>query len=68
MLREDLITLVVQVDGKLRDKLEVAADLPKDEVEKVALASSKVQTFTQGRTIVKVVVVPGRLVNIVTKA
>jgi leucyl-tRNA synthetase len=56
---------VIQVNGKIRGKIEVAADASKDEVEKMALADTNVQRFTDSVTIRKIIVVPGRLVNIV---
>jgi len=59
------IEMVIQVNGKVRGKIQVAADAPKDEVEKLALADSNVERFTEGATIRKIIVVPGRLVNIV---
>ncbi|MCA1955645.1 leucine--tRNA ligase [Zymomonas sp.] len=62
---EDEITIAVQVNGKLRDTLTVARDLPKDEAEKLALASEKVIKMLEGRSPKKVIVVPNRLVNIV---
>jgi leucyl-tRNA synthetase len=64
-LKRDVVTIVVQVNGKLRDKITVAADASKEETETAALASARVQEFTNGKTIRKVIVVPGRLVNIV---
>ncbi len=64
-LVENTKEIVVQVNGKLRDKLTVAADATKEELEAAALASAKVQEFTAGKTVRKVIVVPGRLVNIV---
>ncbi len=64
-LVENTKEIVVQVNGKLRDKLTVPADASKDELEAAALASPKVQEFTAGKTIRKVIVVPGRLVNVV---
>jgi leucyl-tRNA synthetase len=64
-LVQDKIELMVQVNGKLRSKLSVAADLAKDAVEKLALADESVQKFTEGKEVRKVIVVPGRLVNIV---
>ena len=64
-LIEDEVEMVVQVNGKLRDKITVAVDAAKEDVEAVALASEKVQGFTEGKTVRKVIVVPGRLVNIV---
>lgn len=64
-LIEDEVEIVLQVNGKLRDRLSVAKDIAKEELEKLALASAKVIEFTRGLTIRKVVVVPGKLVNIV---
>jgi leucyl-tRNA synthetase len=59
------IEMVIQVNGKVRGKIQVAADASKEAVEKLALEDSNVQRFTDGVTIRKVIVVPGRLVNIV---
>ncbi len=64
-LARSTITVVVQVNGKVRDKLEVAADADKESIEHAALASEKVQKFTEGKHIRKVIVVPGKLVNVV---
>ncbi|WP_193213445.1 leucine--tRNA ligase [Luteolibacter marinus] len=61
----DEIELVVQINGKLRDKITVAKDADKDSVEATALASAKVKEQIEGKTVRKVIVVPGRLVNIV---
>ncbi len=64
-LVQDKIELMVQVNGKLRSKISVAADLAKDAIETMALADESVQKFTDGKEVRKVIVVPGRLVNIV---
>jgi leucyl-tRNA synthetase len=64
-LIEDELELVVQVNGKLRDKLTVKRDASSAEIEAAALASPKAAEWTAGKTIRKVVVVPGKLVNIV---
>lgn len=64
-LARETITLVVQVNGKLRDRIEAAADAPNDELEKLALASEKVQGYLDGKEVRKVIVVPGKLVNVV---
>ena len=66
LLEENTVPMVIQVNGKLRDKLEVPKDISREELEKQALASAKVKTFLDGVTVRKVIVVPGRLVNIVT--
>ena len=65
LLEENTVPMVIQVNGKLRDKLEVPKDISREELEKQALASAKVKTFLNGVTVRKVIVVPGRLVNIV---
>lgn len=64
-LVQDSIQYIVQVNGKLRDKIEVPADMDKVDIEAQAKASDAVQRHTDGKTIRKVIVVPGRLVNIV---
>ncbi|MBT7443472.1 MAG: leucine--tRNA ligase [Methylococcales bacterium] len=56
---------VIQVNGKLRDKIELKVGLDKAEVEKIALEQEKVKAFTDGKTIRKVIVIPNKLVNIV---
>ena len=61
------ITLVVQVNGKLRDKIEADESSSEDELKTLALSSPKVKEFTDGKTIVKTIVVPKKLVNIVVK-
>jgi len=61
------IELVVQVDGKLRDRVTVAADADKSAVEELALAADNVKAHLEGRQIVRTIVVPGKLVNVVTK-
>jgi len=64
-LVEDEVEIPIQVNGKLRDRLVVSKDASKEALEAAALASPKVQEFTSGKAIKKVVVVPGKLVNIV---
>jgi leucyl-tRNA synthetase len=64
-LVEDEVEMVVQVNGKLRDKITIAKDAPNAEVEQLALERDKVKEHTEGKTIRKVIVVPGRLVNVV---
>lgn len=64
-LEQDRIQLVIQVNGKLRGKLEVAKDTDKKTLEDLALADSNVQKFTDGHTVRKIIVVPGKLINIV---
>ena len=62
---DEVFTLVVQVNGKVRDKLEVPVGIPESEAQQLALSSPRVQTFLDGKSVNKTVYVPGRLVNVV---
>jgi leucyl-tRNA synthetase len=64
-LVRDAVTLAVQVNGKLRGTLEVPANIDKVEAERLALAEPHVAKFLAGMTVRKVIVVPGKIVNIV---
>ena len=64
---EDTKEIVVSVNGKVRDKFTCAADTPKEELENLAKQTEGYKKFTDGKTVVKVIVVPGKLVNIVVK-
>ena len=64
-LQVDSTLIVIQVNGKLRSKLEVPKDIGQEDLEKLALADETIQRFTAEGTIRKVIVVPGKLVNIV---
>lgn len=66
-LVDDEVEVAVQVAGKVRAKIIVAKDASKEDIEKVALADDKVQEYMAGKTLVKVIVIPGKLVNIVVK-
>lgn len=66
-LEQDEVQIIVQVNGKLRAKLMLGADTDKAQVEVQALTDENVVKFTSGKTIVKVIVVPNKLVNIVIK-
>jgi leucyl-tRNA synthetase len=61
------ITLVLQVDGKVRDRVEVSADLTEAQARELALNNPKVRRYLDGREVADVIVVPGRLVNVVTR-
>ena len=61
------ITLVVQVNGKVKDKIEADEASSEDELKTLAMNSPKVKELTEGKTIVKTIVVPKKLVNIVVK-
>src|SRR5690625_4602763 len=66
-LVEDEVEVVIQVMGKVRSKIKVAKDMSKDELETVALEDEKIKQWIEGKTVRKVIVVPGKLVNIVKK-
>lgn len=66
-LVDDEVEIAVQVAGKVRAKIVVAKDASKEDIEKVALADEKVQEYMAGKSLVKVIVIPGKLVNIVVK-
>jgi leucyl-tRNA synthetase len=59
------VELVVQVNGKLRSRLQVAADASEESIRAAALADPNVERFIEALTVRKVIVVPGRLVNVV---
>jgi leucyl-tRNA synthetase len=63
--KQDEVTLVLQVNGKLRDRVTVPAEISEEEARKVALENPNVQKFLEGRTPRQVIVVPGKLVNVV---
>ncbi len=65
--REDSVEIPIQVNGKVRARIQVAADMDAGEIEKIALADAKIIPYTEGKTIAKIVVVPNRMVNIAVK-
>ena len=67
LLASDVVNVVVQVNGKLRDRIEVAADAPEEEMVRLARESERVRRHLDGKEVVKEVVVPGRLVNLVVR-
>ncbi len=66
-LERRMVEIAVQVNGKLRGKLEVAMDTPQEELEKLALALDSVQSFIEGKQVRKVIAIVNRIVNIVAK-
>lgn len=66
-LVKDTIEIVVQVNGKVKEKIYVANNLSKEDLEKTALSSEEVKALTEGQNVVKVIAVPNKLVNIVIK-
>ena len=67
LLERDTFELVIQVNGRVRDRMEVAADLPEEELVARAKASPRVQAHLDGAEVRQTIVVPGKLVNIVTR-
>jgi leucyl-tRNA synthetase len=66
--RAETLVLPVQVNGRVRARLTVGVDTADDELRRLALADPHVEAHTAGRTVARVVVVPGRLVNIVARS
>ena len=64
---DDEVEIVVQINGKIRDKMLAPADIDRDGLQTLALESDRVKALTEGKSIVKVIAVPGKLVNIVVK-
>ncbi len=64
---DDEIEIVVQINGKIRDKILVPADIDKAGLEELALKNDKIKDAADGKTVVKVIAIPGRLVNVVIK-
>ena len=67
MAKEDEIEYPVQINGKLRSRVTVPADSPEELVRERALSEEKVKAALEGKQILKVIVVPGKLVNIVVR-
>lgn len=66
-LVQDEVTVVLQVNGKVRDRIQVPAEISAAELEKIVVSQPKVLEWTEGKTIVKVITVPGKLVNLVVR-
>jgi leucyl-tRNA synthetase len=67
LARDEKVTLVVQVNGKVRDRIQVAADISEDHAKDLAMNSELVKKYLEGQPIRKVIYVPGKLVNIVVR-
>jgi leucyl-tRNA synthetase len=64
---DERVTVVLQVNGKVRSRMEVAADTPADELERLAHEDERIQEWTHSKTVVKCITVPGKLVNLVVR-
>jgi len=67
MLRRSSVEIVVQVNGKVRSRLQVPSDTPEKRLEELALADADVLRHTEGKDVLKVIVVKNKLVNLVVK-
>ena len=67
LAKEEEVEIVVQINGKIRDRLFVAAGLSEEELQRLALAAPKVQAALDSKKVVKAIVVPGKLVNLVMR-
>jgi leucyl-tRNA synthetase len=65
LVRREVVTMVVQVNGKVRDRTEVPADVSEEEAERIALGLDRIQEWTAGKEIRQVIVRAPRLVNVV---
>lgn len=66
-LKDDTVTIVVQVNGKVRGKMDVDSSISKEDMESKAFTIDNVKEFTKDREVVKVITVPKKLINIVVK-
>jgi leucyl-tRNA synthetase len=64
LLKENTVTIILQINGKVRDRLDVPTQISREDLEKLALANERVQEHLTGKQIKKIIVVPGKLVNI----
>ena len=67
LAKQSDITFILQINGKIRDKVEITVDTPKDELEKIALNNEKIKQALEGKTVVKTIIVPNKLANLVVK-
>ncbi|HJR18873.1 MAG TPA: leucine--tRNA ligase [Actinomycetota bacterium] len=67
LLVEESLTMVVQVNGKVRDRIDIPAGTGEEEMQRIAMESERVRSHLEGKTVVKVIVVPPKLVNIVVR-
>jgi len=65
LLKEKTVILIIQINGKLRDKIEISYNLPKEEVEKIAMGREKIKKYITGKKIKKVIFVPNKIINFV---
>ena len=66
-LVKDTVEIVVQITGKIKEKINIAGDSSREEMEKIAVENDKIKALTEGKNIVKIIAVPNKLINIVVK-
>ena len=66
-LVKDSIEIVVQINGKIKDKINIPGDMSRDDMMKLADENDKIKALTEGKNVVKVIAVPGKLINLVVK-
>jgi leucyl-tRNA synthetase len=67
LVQVEQVTLVIQVNGKLRDRLSISVSITEEEAKKLAFESPKVKPHIEGKQIMKAIFVPGKLVNLVVR-
>jgi leucyl-tRNA synthetase len=67
LMQEKIVTWVVQVNGKVRDRLELAMDTPQEEVEQTILSRARIKEWTAEKNVFKIIFVPNKLANIVVE-
>ena len=67
LVKDETINLVIQINSKVRDTIEAPADIGEEEAKKIALASEKIKKWLEGKEVIKIIFVKGKLVNIVVK-
>ena len=65
LIKEEIVTLVIQVNGKVRDKIEVEVDISEEKAKELVISQKKVKNWIEGKEIKKVIFVPGKLINVV---
>ena len=66
-LVKDTVEIVVQINGKIKEKINIAGDSSREEMEKIAVENDKIKALTEGKNIVKIIAVPNKMINIVVK-
>ena len=66
-LVKDTVEIVVQINGKIKERLNIAGDMSKEEMTALVVENEKIKELTEGKNVIKVIAVPGKLINIVVK-